>query len=231
MANNKPDLNKLRAEIDSRKREKNIAPNGMGQQNEIGASPRDTFLYGLLESLKTGRDTASSNLVKIVDNQVAEKNKESTRLPVVINENTSTNNNRPQRININENEGMSPERDEQMFFDLQKKKKNQTLADAISEGMPVNRNIGGIPTYNPKTGQPMQINEGYLVENVKKIVDNYLIDNFGPVVEEAIKSTIIEMFAVERIKEVLTENREMIKTVVYETIKELQAKNKAKAQS
>ena len=97
--------------------------------------------------------------------------------------------------------------------------------------MPVNRNIGGIPTYNPKTGQPMQINEGYLVENVKKIVDNYLIDNFGPVVEEAIKSTIIEMFAVERIKEVLTENREMIKTVVYETIKELQAKNKAKAQS
>jgi hypothetical protein len=87
----------------------------------------------------------------------------------------------------------------------------------------------GMPSYNPNTGQPMQINEGYLVENVKKIVDNYLIDNFGPVVEEAIKGTIIEMYAVERIKEVLQENREMIKTLVYETIREIQAKSKAKA--
>jgi hypothetical protein len=38
------------------------------------------------------------------------------------------------------------------------------------------------------------------------------------------------MYAVERIKEVLQENKEMIKSIVYDTIRELQAKSKAKAQ-
>ena len=63
---------------------------------------------------------------------------------------------------------------------------------------------------------------------MKKIVDSYLIDNFGPVVEEAIKGTILEIYATERIKEVLTENKEMMKTVIYEVIKEISDKNKAK---
>jgi hypothetical protein len=61
-------------------------------------------------------------------------------------------------------------------------------------------------------------------------VNNYLIENFGPVVEEAIKSTILEMYAVERIKEVLHENKDLVKTIVYDTIRELQAKSKNKAQ-
>jgi hypothetical protein len=225
----KLDLNKLTTEIASRKREKNIAPAGMGNQPQIGASPRDTFLYGLIESLKTGRDTASSNLVKIVDNQVAVKNKETTRLP--INETTAPVQ-RPaiQQSVIHETVDMSPERDELLYQDLDKKRK-QTLTEAMEAGITSNKSANiKMQSYNPNTGQPMQINEGYLVENVKKIVDNYLIDNFGPVVEEAIKGTIIEMYAVERIKEVLQENREMIKTLVYETIREIQQKSKAKAQ-
>jgi hypothetical protein len=231
----KPDLNKLKTEIASRRKEKNIAPDGMGEQNQFGASPRDTFLYGLIESLKTGRDTASSNLVKIVDNQVAVKKKETTRLP--INETVEPQHpqqqhpqqQRPQQHPvIHEAVDMSPERDELLYKDLENKRK-QTLAEAISAGIVSNKGMNtGISSYNPNSGQPMQINEGYLVENVKKIVDNYLIDNFGPVVEEAIKGTIIEMYAVERIKEVLQENREMIKTLVYETIREIQAKSKAK---
>jgi len=220
----KPDLNKLKTEIDNRKREKNIAPSSLGGQTNIGATPRDTFLNGLLESLKTGRDNASSNLLKTVDNQVAVKKGESKRLP--INEVVAP----VQRQTIHETIDMSPERDEQLYKDLEVKRK-QTLSEAMSAGIAPNKNTNaGIPSYNSNTGQPMQINEGYLVENVKKIVDNYLIDNFGPVVEEAIKGTIIEMYAVERIKEVLQENREMIKTLVYETIREIQSKNKVKEQ-
>jgi hypothetical protein len=117
---------------------------------------------------------------------------------------------------------MSPERDEQLWADIEKRKK-QTLAESI-EGFnkTTNAPMNNVPTYTG--GQP--INEGYLIENVKKIVNNYLIENFGPVIDEAIKSTIIEMYAVERIKEVLQENKEIIKTVVYETIRELQAKKK-----
>ena len=224
----KPDLNKLKTEIASRKREKSMTPDGMGNQPQIGASPRDTFLNGLMESLyKTGRDNASTNLIKMVDNQVAVKKKETTRLPV--NE-TVEPVQRPtiQQSSIRETVDMSPERDELLYRDLDKQRK-QTIADAMAAGIAPNKNMNtGMPSYNPNNGQPMQINEGYLVENAKKIVDNYLIDNFGPVVEEAIKGTIIEMYAVERIKEVLQENREMIKTLVYETIREIQAKSKAK---
>jgi len=80
------------------------------------------------------------------------------------------------------------------------------------------------------TGAPMQINEAYLTENVKTIVNNYLVENFGPIVEEAIKSTILEMYAVERIKEVLGDNKEMIKSIVFEAFRELKAKNEAKRQ-
>ena len=43
------------------------------------------------------------------------------------------------------------------------------------------------------------------------------------------KDVIIEMYAVERIKKVLTENKEIIKSIVYETIRELQAKSKNKS--
>ena len=121
-------------------------------------------------------------------------------------------------------------RDESMLTDLERKRRSVTLADSI-EGF---NNTKTAPPVQPvtmysNTGVPM-LNEGYLVENVKKVVNNYLTENLAPIFEEAIKSTIIEMYAVERIKEVLTENKEMIKTIVYETIRELQAKNKNKGQ-
>ena len=76
----------------------------------------------------------------------------------------------------------------------------------------------------------MQLNEAALVENVKNVVNGYLSENLGTVFEEAIKGTIIEMYAVERIQEVLNENRDLIKTVVVETIKEIRDKSKVKAQ-
>jgi len=220
----KPDLNKLKDEIESRKREKSVAPQGMGEQSHIGASPRDTFLYGLMESLKTGRDTASTNLIKIVENKTAAKHGEIAKH--VVNEVAPV-----QHPIQREQIDMSPEREEQMFFDLEKKRK-QTIAESMQEyiktpqiGTPMNNN----PAVGGRTA-PI-LNEAYLVENVKKVVDGYLAENLAPIFEEAIKSTIIEMYAVERIKEVLHENREMIKTVVIETIREIQAKNKAKAQS
>jgi hypothetical protein len=125
---------------------------------------------------------------------------------------------------------MSPEREEQLFRDLEAKRK-KTLAESMQQyystpavGAPMNNNVS---TSMPMTtgGIPM-LNEAYLAENVKKIVNGYLSESLGPIFEEAIKSTIIEMYAVERIKEVLQENREMIKTVVIDTIKEIQARNK-----
>jgi hypothetical protein len=219
----KVDLNMLKDEIKNRRSGGNVTPSRLGEKVGVGLAPKDVFLNGLLESLHTGRETASSSLIKNVDNKVATKKGESNRLQ--ISETVS----QPSRIPIptSENYDMSPERDEQLYRDMESRRK-QTLAESI-EGYSKLPTIGA-PMQNLPNGMPQQINEAYLTENVKKIVNNYLIENFGPVVEEAIKSTILEMYAVERIKEVLHENKDLVKTIVYETIRELQAKNKNKAQ-
>jgi hypothetical protein len=229
----KPDLSKIKSEIESRKREKNMVQSPFGEKVGGNLAPRDTFLNGLIESLNTGRDTASSNLVKTVDNKAALRKGEVARHDV-----------KPvapvqQPVHRTEPIDMSPERDEQLFVDIERKRK-QTLAESIEgfTGAQPRTNQGNYVDYNgqkllttpPATGGLSTINEGVLVENVKKIVNGYLSENLGPIFEEAIKDTIIEMYAVERIKEVLKENREMIKTVVIETIREIQQKNKAKAQ-
>ncbi len=218
----KPDLNKLKAEIAKRKNEMTATYNGV--------APRDTFLNGLLESLQTGRETVSTNLVKTVENKVAVKNGEAPKMQV--NENTVIQQHPVQQqrpiqrtVQMNEYPDYSPERDEQLYVDLERKRK-QTLAESM-QGY-INTPPIGTPMSNqvPAMGTPMVLNEAYLGESVKKLVDNYLVENFSPIVEEAIHSTIIEMYAVDRIKAVLSENKEMIKKIVYETIKELQAKVK-----
>ena len=220
MAKGNINLNMLKDEIENRRSGKNIVSSRLGENVGSGLAPKDVFLNGLLEAIHTGRETASSSLIKTVDNKVGTKRGESSRLQI------SETAQAPPRIPIptSENFDMSPERDEQLYRDMESRRK-QTLAESI-EGYSKIPSMGA-PMQN---GVPMQINEAYLTENVKKIVNNYLIENFGPVVEEAIKSTIIEMYAVDRIKEVLNENKDLVKTIVFETIRELQAKSKNKAQ-
>lgn len=217
----KPDLNKLKAEIDTRKKERGMISSKLGESAGSTAPPRDEFLNGLLTSLHTGKSTAATNLIKLVENKTAEKKRETIVHNIDNNvQNVSQNTIPIGRTTMNENE-LSQDREELLWAEIERRKK-QTLTEQMASMLP--QNVNSMPQ------RPQNLNEGYLVENVKKVVDNYLIENFGPVVEEAIKSTILEMYAVERIKEVLNENREMIKTVVIDVIKEIQAKSKAKAQ-
>lgn len=223
----KLNLNKLRDEIDNRKQAKNSVSSQLGEQ--VGIAPRDAFLSGLLESLNTGRETASTSLVKCVTNTTVDKKGGGTKMRInegspVVNSPTS----RPQTQHGQYAE--MNERDEQLFAEFEKRRK-QTLAESIesyahipSVGAPMTNQPQ--TNYNSNAGQPQFLNEGHLVESVKKIVDGYLVESFGPVVEEAIKSTIIEMYAVERIKEVLHENKELIRSVVLDTIREIQNRNK-----
>ena len=229
----KPDLNKLKSEIEKERSKKNMKQSSFGESVGADVAPRDAFLNGLVESLQTGRHTAASNLVKTVGNKAAIKKGEKPThdvIPVA-----------PAPVRTPTVE-MSPERDEEMWRKFEAGKK-QTLAESIEHvagiqntGQPHQyvefggqRYLAVPPAQQPATDR-QQITEGYLVEDVKKIVNGYLSESLSPIFEEAIKSTIIEMYAVERIKEVLHENREMIKSVVIETIREIQAKNKAKAQ-
>lgn len=231
----KLDLDKIKDEIDSRKKEKNMVSSRLGEGVGRGVAPRDEFLHGLMKSLTEGVPTPSLNLIKNVENSVAVKNGETAKHRI---SEAPTQVEQP-RKKID----MSPERDEQLFADLEQKRK-QTLAESIA-------GFTGGKTGNPTTptvdynGQQMltsipqneapttgaQINEQVLIESVKEIVNGHLSENLGPIFEEAIKDTIIEMYAMERIKDVLNENRNLIKDVVVETIKEIQARTKAKQQS
>jgi len=231
----KLDLNKLKDEIHKEKQNRNVISSQLGENVGTGVAPRDVFLNGLISSLHSGQETSASTLIKVVENKVSEKHGMVKKH--VINETASTPRATP-------TVDMSSDRDEQLYRDLEVKRK-QTLAESISNFQnkapatetPPMVNYGGqqfltsAPTTTPtaQTGAPMQINEAALVENVKNVVNGYLSENLSTVFEEAIKGTIIEMYAVERIKEVLNENRDLIKSVVIETIKEIQARSKAKS--
>ena len=221
----KVNLDKLKNEIDSRKKERTPAGSG--------AAPRDVFLHGLLESLEHGHETASSSLIKTVGNEASIKKGEKAVLPIRDSVPTpaQTPVARPQPIQESE------ERDHKLFEDMEKMRK-QTLADSLNAitgnaptaAMPSTVNYGGqqmltsLPAGTSAGG--VQINEAALTESVRQIVNNHLVENFAPVLEDAIKNTVIEMYAVERIKDVLNENTDLIEKIVYQTIRKLQNKTK-----
>jgi len=237
-------LDKIKEEIKKSKEQHNVVPQNLGENvSSLSASPRDEFLNGLMTSLKTGSQTPATNLVKEVHNTVVDKKGGDSRHQSPQQEPSQSV--KPTAKPHKSSVGMSSERDEKMFQDFEKMK-SSTLAESIE-----NFNGGGkktdgnnSPTVNfngqqylttppANTNQgaaPQQLNEGLLVENVKEIVNEHLSQNLGPIFEEAIKNTVIEMYAVERIQEVLKENRDLIKSVVIETIKDIRNKSKTKAE-
>lgn len=221
----KPNLNKLKDEINTRKKQRNMTPSSLGENVGAGAAPRDVFLNGLLEAYRSGRETASTNLVKTVDIKVAEKKGETPKMnaPRTVPRQAPQ---RPQAVNEIAEVDMMPERDDQMYRDFQSK--NQTLAESMQQYLTA-PTVGAPMRNQPPQGygqQPVQINETFINENIKKAVNGYLAESLEPIIQEAFRDTIIEMYAVERIKEVLHENKEMIKGLVIEVIKEIQARNK-----
>ena len=221
----KVNLDKLKSEIDSRKQE--ITPTGSG------AAPRDVFLHGLLESLNHGHETPSSSLIKTVDNQASKLKGEKAKLPIA--ETT------PVAQPVQPKVEMSPERDHKLFEDMETMRK-KTLSESMSAAMgtaptaavPPTVNYGGqqMLTSLPPTATPgipvsgVQLNEAALVESVRQIVNTHLVENFAPILEDAIKNTVIEMYAEERIEKVIKENSKLIEQVVYATIRKLQNKKK-----
>ena len=216
----KLDLNNLKAEIDNRKKGRNSISAKLGEPvTESNVPPKEEFLHGLLNSFNSGRPNNSTK----VSNEIVNRTAIRTGEPTI---NVVTEQPSQKRVPLqpfaqqatNEEVGMSPERDEQLWAEIERKRK-MTLGDSLA-------NYSKLVQSQQQQHQPMNLNEGYLVENVKKIVDNYLIENFGQIIEEAVKNVMIETYAAERIKEVLHGNKEMMKTVVYDTIKEIQNKKK-----
>jgi flagellar biosynthesis/type III secretory pathway protein FliH len=86
--------------------------------------------------------------------------------------------------------------------------------------------------HQQKNGQPMQPQQGnMLTEHVQNAVDGFMNEHFSGIVQEAMKNTIIEMYSVERVKKTLEENKDLIRNVVVEVIKELQQRKAAKSRN
>jgi len=216
MAIKKFDISKIQDEISSRKKSNGLV------ETANGGVARDGFLNELVTSLTTGRESSASNVIRAVEHKVAVKSGE-TRQPlpeVAIPKGGAPQQANTQRIQLNEmNGGMSPERDEMMYMNIEKNRKS-TLGDSIANLVGRENLTNGV--HNNTQQKQQTINEN--IENNVKL--NYIVENFNQLAEDAMKDVITEMYAVERIKKVLTENKEIIKSIVYETIRELQAKNK-----
>jgi hypothetical protein len=228
---NKVDLNKLSQEIANRKAEKGIIPQRLGEATGNFKKNSDEFLNGLLISLNTGKSTPSTKLLMEVDEKVAIKNGEKPRAKLPTNNNNgNVNSDEFYRAPVKSQQFDEMERDEQMFNDLNKRRQ-RTLAESIGEFTnPGQTAQQQQPRQTSNYNQPMSINEGALVENITNTVNNYLAESLIPMLEESTRNVIVEMYAAEKLKTVLYENKEMIKTLVLEVIREIQAKQKAKQQ-
>jgi len=109
------------------------------------------------------------------------------------------------------------DRDEKLFENFGKKS-NRTLAESITEfaSPEIKEKIVNSP------------NAGTTSANIEKLVAAYLAENLEVLMEDTINSTLLEMYSNERIKKGIQENRDTIRTMVIEAIREIQNNQKAK---
>jgi len=223
----KIDLSKLSEEIDRRKKDKTTVSESLGEVDSNTPAPKNKFLNELLHSLKSGKPSPSTERIGLIEEKVSEKFGEN-KVPKK----------QPQRRSESQTHFDIPE--EKSVADVEKSREDALYEEFKRRQSEYSNRVKGSyedellneltgkkqPQQQPQPTQSGYLSEGHLVNNVKKVVDNYLAENFSVIVEETIKDSIIEMYAIERIKNVLSENKDLIKSVVIETIRELQAKKK-----
>lgn len=228
MAKTNINLDKLKAEIDNRKTNKNTIATKLGETVVSDTAPKGSFLNELILSLNTGQQTNSTNVVKLIENKVALKNNETPKHNVNQQPIQTKRSELSDLNNINNN-GMSQERDDLLYEQFKNKtlQSKQTLADSLETYSHTQPNI---QNQQPNMGNGNQfLNENY-VNNIKSIINNQLAENSQTILTEAFKDMILEMYTYDRIKEVINENKKMVKDLIYEVLREIKEKsNKTKA--
>lgn len=205
------DLNNLKEEINRRKKDKGIV--NEGSNDTVETAPKDGFLDGLLASLKTGKRNESTELIRMVENKAAEKNGEKVPEPTEYTQPIQ-----PQKNNVHSTPPTDDySRESKLYEELERKHKEF---------------YGGYhqPQNHPQQNKQLVhgnngsgINESKLHESVI----NLITENAGVIVERALKDAVFDLFTEEKIKEVISENKKMIRGIVYEIIRELQQKKKS----
>jgi len=99
---------------------------------------------------------------------------------------------------------------------------NATLAESIAafKGMN-NPNQAGTVASNGgliQQGSVIQNNASLIVEQINNAVQGFMNENFGDIVQAAMKSTIIEIYEKEKLEKALNENKDLIQKIVLDTI-------------
>lgn len=219
------DLSKLKKEIHDRKskKETNLKESD-GTTSKINA--KDGFLNGLIESLNNGTVNEASNIVRNI-NRTAEIRANGGVVSQKSQPNNGGNSSITQElaqygraeVNVPNQKSMTPqERDYLLYEEMERKRK-----EMLNGGARTHQNNN----YPQNASGSVTINEEKLTESVVSVVT----DKFGFIVEQAMKDNLVEIYSKARMKETIEENRKIIKEIVYETIREIQNKNKKKSQS
>ena len=175
------------------------------QLGESAPVKGDRFLVGLMESLNTGRETPSVNKIKEnVDKSIEIHNKKhGTALSPVFKGQTGS-------VVPKDGSIMNEGGREEGYF----KQFNNRSLGGREQSVPVR-------TLSEELYPKSSINETALIN----IMDRYMNENYGPVIERSIRNVMFESYSTDRIKNVMLENKGFIKEIVVEIIRELQ-KNK-----
>jgi hypothetical protein len=228
----KIDLKNLTSEISSRKREKKETAVKLGESGK-GAMPADQFLHGLWNARNTGLPNAATNALKLIENRIDIKEgktptKQLDNLELLQHVSTPQPISTPiqqQRTVRQQPVGQEyNEREEALYAEFERKQKE--LYETYPSIYPKPQQ----KTQRTVAGTGQVLNEEVLNE-VKADIIGYIKENFAPIVEEAMKDAIMEMYASERIKQVLTENNnELVEKVVIDVLKRIQEKRKLQEQ-
>jgi hypothetical protein len=201
------DLSKVKEEISNRKKQRDgITEGSDGTQ----INPRYAFLHQLNNSLYTGKKNEATEHIKIIENKTAMKVGETPKM--------SVSNNIPQPP-VNVQKQHNPQMQEPPKEEY--KERDYLLYEEVERKQREMYNGG----YKPPINQPQQnphspnavLNEEYLSEVVNKRIN----EGFVTIVEQAMRDNIVEVYTKARMTEVLKENRDFLKGIVMEVLKEV----------
>ncbi|MFW5847362.1 MAG: hypothetical protein ACOCVF_00385 [bacterium] len=212
MAKKNVDLSKLKDEIKSRKEstQHTAVLDENKQKSTIPIQPKDNFLNNLMQSLETGRENEASRVVKLIENKAALKDGEERSTDGfdesrIKSPSQHSNPSEPKRLT--EDVFDDTKREDRLYEEMMAKQKAR-LAEGYNQ------------SYYQQQGKPQQQYGG------NNMNQDELFENIFNRISEQFDSKIIEMYSYERIKNVLYENKDLIKSLVIEVIKELREKNK-----
>lgn len=248
----KIDLKSLKENIDKRKKELSGNQLVLGEQVKTKKS-KDLFLRELLHSSKTGQETESSIQVKNV-HKLAESKVKGEKLDPSVLDHINSSGSKP-NINTNYQENNYQGRTAAMDAKLEEQKRMQeeqnhqqyktsnaglgeliqqyyntsTVGSTMSSGMLTEEQM--LEKLNQQGYKQNQNNSSsnMLNEHVVNMTNKLLNENFGMLFGEAMKNSIIETYKREVVKAAIDENKDYIKEIVMETIRDLQKRaSKAK---